>query len=118
MFDIKVKRWRLLKPADTDFEANRNGGLKMSDLLKSAQAGTVESSDILIILAPADRGSGIHIELISPTLQQYGSHIKKVIAQVLEDHGIEDADVHANDKGALDYTIKARVKTAITRANG
>lgn len=88
----------------------------MSSLLKSAQAGTVESSDILVILAPADRGNGINIELISPTLQQYGSHIKRVIAKTLENHGIKDAVVHANDKGALDYTIEARVKTALLRA--
>lgn len=84
--------------------------------LKPAQAGTVESSDILILLAPAEPGTGIQIELISPTMQQYGEHIKALISETLRYHGIEDATVHANDKGALDYTIQARVKTAIMRA--
>jgi citrate lyase subunit gamma (acyl carrier protein) len=88
----------------------------MSKLLKSAQAGTVESTDILIMLAPADPGTGIMIELISPTMQQYGEHIKKLIEKTLVSHGIQNALVHANEKGALDYTIEARVKTAVTRA--
>ena len=87
-------------------------------LLKPAQAGTVESSDILIMLAPAEAGTGIQVELTSPTMQQYGAHIKQLIIDTLATHGIEDAAVYANEKGALDYTIEARVKTAIKRASG
>lgn len=88
----------------------------MSKVLKTAQAGTVESTDILIVFSPADTGTGIQIELISPTMKQYGAHIKRLIASVIASYGIEDAIVHANDKGALDYTIEARVKTAVMRA--
>lgn len=90
----------------------------MSSLLAPAQAGTVESTDILIILAPAEPGFGIQVELVSPTMQQYGEHIRKLIVETLEEQGIKDAEVHANDKGALDYTIIARVKTAVKRACG
>ena len=90
----------------------------MNKLLKSSQAGTVESTDILITLTPAEQGTGIEIELISPTMQQYGEHIKAIISKTLKAHGIIDGKVHANEKGALDYTIEARVKTAITRAIG
>lgn len=85
-------------------------------LLRTAQAGTVESSDILIMLAPAGPGTGIQIELASPTLKQYGNQIRRVITATLELHGVTDAVVHANEKGALDCTIEARVKTAISRA--
>lgn len=88
----------------------------MSKSLKSAQAGTVESSDILIMLAPADAGTGINVELVSPTMQQYGAHIKNLITQTMIGHGISDVQIHANDRGALDCTIKARVITAIERA--
>ncbi|SFM15899.1 citrate lyase acyl carrier protein [Pelosinus propionicus] len=88
----------------------------MSKLLKAAQAGTVESSDILISLMPAEAATGIQVELVSPTLQQYGKHIKNLIIETLVFHGIEDVQVYANDKGALDCTIKARVKTALERA--
>ena len=87
-------------------------------LLKPAQAGTVESSDILVMLAPAEAGTGIQVELTSPTMQQYGAHIKQLIIDTLAAHGIKNAVVHANEKGALDCTIEARVKTAIKRASG
>ncbi|KYZ75296.1 citrate lyase ACP [Anaerosporomusa subterranea] len=90
----------------------------MYKLLTPAQAGTVESSDILIMLAPAEPGTGIQVRLISPTMQQYGEHIENLIVRTLESQGITDAEVHANEKGALDYTIEARVKTAIKRASG
>ena len=90
----------------------------MGKLIKPAQAGTIESTDILILLAPAQEGAGLQVELNSPTMQQYGEHIKNLIVQTLKDQSIEDAVVHANDKGALDCTIEARVKTAIKRACG
>ncbi|WP_134704596.1 citrate lyase acyl carrier protein [Ammoniphilus sp. YIM 78166] len=89
----------------------------MSRLQTTAQSGTLESSDIMILLAPGEAGTGIRVELISPVLQQYGEHIKRLIAQTIESHGIKDAIVHANDKGALDFTITARVKAAIMRAS-
>jgi len=88
----------------------------MSKLVKSAQAGTVESGDILVLLAPAGVGSGITVELVSPTMQQYGKQIKNLITETLSSRGINDVQVHANDKGALDCTIKARVITALERA--
>ncbi|MDF2874725.1 MAG: citD 2 [Sporomusa sp.] len=90
----------------------------MTRLLKPAQAGTLESSDILIMLAPAEAGAGIQVELHTPTRQQYGEHIRSLIVKIFEAQGIQDAIVHANEKGALDYTIEARVKTAIKRASG
>jgi citrate lyase subunit gamma (acyl carrier protein) len=88
----------------------------MSKLLKTAQAGTVESSDILIMLVPANAGTGIKVELVTPTMQQYGKQITNLITKTLIAHGIDDVQVHANDRGALDCTIKARVITALERA--
>lgn len=88
----------------------------MSKLLKSSQAGTIESSDILIMLAPADIGTGIKVELVSPTLQQYGKQMINLITETVIAYGIKDVQIHANDRGALDCTIKARVITAIERA--
>ena len=85
-------------------------------LNKAAQAGTIESADILIMIAPAEPGTGIQNELTSPTMQQYGTDIKALIFKTLKEQGIEDALVHANEKGALDWTIEARLKTAIARA--
>jgi citrate lyase subunit gamma (acyl carrier protein) len=90
----------------------------MAKLLKAAQAGTLESTDLIVMLAPNEEGGGLQVELTSPTLQQYGEHIKALIVKTLTELGIQDAIVHANEKGALDYTIEARVKTAAKRACG
>ena len=85
----------------------------MAKILKPAQAGTLESTDIMVMLAPALEGAGLQVELKSPTMQQYGEHIRNLIVKTLNDLGVQDAIVHANEKGALDYTIEARVKTAV-----
>ena len=88
----------------------------MATIQKAAQAGTLESSDMLVAIAPAPEGAGVTVKLVSPTLQQYGEHIKSLILKVIRDCGVTDADVDVNDKGAVDFVIEARVKTAILRA--
>ena len=90
----------------------------MSEGRRKAQAGTLESADILITVALTEPGAGLQIDLVSPTMKQYGAMIRQVIEKVLIANGIADAMVHANDKGALDYTIEARMQTAIDRAVG
>lgn len=83
---------------------------------KPAQAGTLESNDIMITVAPAPPGDGIIIELESIVLPQYGEDIRRVIADTLAAHGVADAVVKAVDRGALDCTIRARVAAALARA--
>jgi citrate lyase subunit gamma (acyl carrier protein) len=90
----------------------------MSQIIQSSQAGTVESNDILILLTPTQADKGIEIDLVSPVLKKYGRQIKNVIREVLQEQGIEAAHVSANDRGALDCTIRARMMTAIERATG
>ena len=79
-------------------------------------AGTLESSDITITLEP-NQGKGIEIQLKSTVENQFGNQIRKVITETLSELGVNDALVYANDKGALDCTIKARVTTAVCRAS-
>lgn len=88
----------------------------MTNLIRVGQAGTLESGDIMITVAPADKGSGIQIELSSPVIQQFGRQIKAAIQLVSTELNIADAVIQANDRGALDCTIKARVKAALCRA--
>lgn len=85
------------------------------EIKKKAIAGTVESSDALVIVEPND--SGIVIELESSVIVQYGQQIRQTIEEVLQKLGVEDALVKVNDQGALDCTIKSRVQTAVLRAN-
>ena len=87
----------------------------MSKLGRPGQAGTMESNDITITVAPND-ADGIDIELNSPVSKQYGSQIRTAIIDELNAQGVTTAKVVANDKGAIDCTIRARVRTAVARA--
>jgi len=88
----------------------------MKVIRKSAQSGTLESCDIMIMLSPAAEGEGISVSLDSPTKKQYSARIKEVIGEALAQAGVKDAKVYANDRGALDCTIAARMETVIRRA--
>lgn len=85
------------------------------EVMQSAIAGTLESSDIMVTISPQEK-SGIEIELTSPVEQQFGRQIKKVILNTARGMGLKNAKITAVDKGALDCTIKARTTSAICRA--
>lgn len=87
------------------------------EFLNSATAGTLESGDILVMLDKADK-KGIEVNLKSTVANQFGKRIKQVIVDTLTELGIDGVVVDATDKGALDCTIKARVKVAAYRACG
>ncbi len=79
-----------------------------------ASAGTLESSDIQIIIEPSD--NGVSVELESTVKAQFGEQIENVIRETLKELNVENAKVFANDKGAIDPVIKSRVETAIYRS--
>ena len=85
------------------------------DITKITKAGSLESNDILIILMP-NSNPAVEIQLESIVMEQFGEQIKKVIRETAEQLGIENAVIKAQDKGALDYTIVSRLKTAFLRA--
>ncbi|WP_102399128.1 citrate lyase acyl carrier protein [Haloimpatiens massiliensis] len=82
---------------------------------KVAKAGTLESNDVMITVMPNMAG-GIEVEIDSIVMKQFGEAIKETIMNTLKELGVEEVKIKAEDKGALDYTIKARVETAIKRA--
>ena len=84
-------------------------------ITKVAKAGTLESNDILIMVMPNDSGE-VELELESIVMQQFGDVIEQVILHKVQEMGVEGITIKAQDKGALDYTIGARVETAIKRA--
>jgi len=83
-----------------------------------ACAGTLESSDIFVEIAPAEAGSGIELDVTSVVYAQFGQEIERVIRQTLEDLGVADAQIRVSDRGAVDCTIRARVETAVCRGKG
>lgn len=84
--------------------------------LRTAQAGTLESNDIMITVAPRPEGSGPDIEISSIVMAQYGEAIRNVILATLDENGVVDVHIKAVDRGALDCTIQARVLTALARS--
>jgi citrate lyase subunit gamma (acyl carrier protein) len=81
------------------------------EINKPAKAGTMESNDIYVMILPNPKG-GIEINLQSIVMKQFGEEIEKVIIETLVELGVKSIIVNAQDKGALNYTIKARIETA------
>ena len=85
------------------------------EINRPSKAGTMESNDIYVMLMENPKG-GIEINLQSIVMKQFGDEIERVIQCTLKEFGVENVIVNAQDKGALNYTIKARIETAIKRA--
>lgn len=84
------------------------------EIKTTAVAGTLESSDIQIMISKGS--NGIEIDLESEVKKAYGDQIEKVITDTLKAYGLENVKVKATDKGALDCVIKARTLAAAQRA--
>lgn len=82
---------------------------------ENSVAGTLESSDIQIRISKNDLNQNI-IYLESPVKHLYGEKIKNIIINILNQYKIENANITAIDKGALDCTIAARVHIAINKS--
>ena len=86
------------------------------ELVKTAAAGTLESSDVMVTLGPGN--AGIEIELTSTVEKQFGKQIRKVVEETLSKANVKNVRIQLNDRGALDCTIRARVEAALYRAAG
>ncbi|ADG40363.1 citrate lyase gamma chain [Leuconostoc kimchii IMSNU 11154] len=84
------------------------------EIKKTAIAGTLESSDVQIMLTQGT--DGIVFDLVSDVAKQFDDAIKQTINQVLSEYGIQNVIVKVVDKGALDMVIKARTVAVVQRA--
>jgi len=82
-------------------------------ITKKVQAGTLQSSDLMVFLEPAET---LSVTIESTVLKQFGELIRAKVEEVLAKHGVEAGEVRIIDRGALDYAIEARLETAILRA--
>ena len=83
------------------------------EIVKTASAGTLESSDVFVEVAPGN--GGVEVELESVVQLQFGEAIEAVVREVLEENGVQSASVRVTDRGALECVIRARVETALLR---
>lgn len=85
------------------------------EIVKTAMAGSLESSDALVTVEPFDKG--IELKLDSVVIHQYGKQIRDVTLAVLNNLRVDNVKITIIDKGALDCTLKARIECAVYRAN-
>ena len=86
----------------------------MAEVKKKASAGTLESSDVYVEIEPS--AEGLVIDLQSVVQAQFGDAIAAAVREVLQENGVERANVKVMDRGALECVIRARVETAVLRS--
>ena len=83
------------------------------EIRNKAQAGTMQSSDMMVFVEPAD---GLIIEIDSTVLKQFEHLIRQRIEQQLQALDVTSGRIRVSDRGALDYAIDARIETAVRRS--
>lgn len=80
---------------------------------RKGQAGTMQSSDLMVTVEPADH---LTVDVQSTVKVQFEHLIRAKINQVLEKFNITSGHISISDRGALDYAIEARLEAALQRA--
>ena len=84
-------------------------------IVKKGQAGTMQSSDLMVTVEPADT---LTIEIQSTVKKQFEHLIRARLEQVSGKLGVASGKISVSDRGALDYAIEARLEAALNRAGG
>jgi len=84
-------------------------------MINSAYAGTLESSDVYIQINPIEEDT-VKIELQSSVSELYGDMIEELVRDTLKEMNITGVHINIQDKGALDFVIKARLQAVVYRA--
>ena len=80
--------------------------------MKIGVAGSLESNDAMITVKESD---ALKITIKSIVYDFFHLQIEEVIKSTLKEKNLDNVEVTCEDKGALDYTIRARLLTAISR---
>ena len=83
-------------------------------ILRKASAGTMQSSDLMVVVEPA---AALEIHIDSTVKKQFEQLIREQILRTLDQLQVRAGRIQVSDRGALDYAIAARIETAITRAS-
>ena len=86
------------------------------EIKNKAVAGTLESSDIYVQVEPNE--NGIDLVLESVVYNQFGEEIERTVREVLNDFNVKNITIRLKDRGAVECAIRARVETALKRAEG
>ena len=82
-------------------------------IVRTASAGTLESSDCLVTLSPAE---SIEIDYSGANKKLFQKRTDRIARDVLAEYSAGNARIHIQDQGALEVTLRARIETALERA--
>ena len=83
-------------------------------IVREALAGTMESSDLMVKIAPSE--GELEVIVHSEVIKQFGDRIRQVVNATLRAMDVHQGLIIIEDKGALDCVIRARLQSAILRA--
>lgn len=87
------------------------------NITRSAVAGTLESGDVMIRIAPLE-GQETDLQISSSVEKQFGEAIRATLCDILRRYDIRGVQLIVDDKGALDCVLRARLETLLARAAG
>ncbi len=76
------------------------------------EAGTTGKGDVKVTIEPSETRS---IEIKSKLVRIYGEAIRRTVEEMTKD---VNAKIIVEDKGALDWVIRARVESALRKFRG
>ena len=82
-------------------------------LVRTAQAGSLESSDCLVVVSPAE---GFKLDYKGQNSKIFKERTFNIAQETAERYSPRGADVRVQDQGALEVTLRARIETAFERA--
>lgn len=85
----------------------------VTEFVRKACAGTMESSDAYVEAEPCAQGTEIEIE--SVVKDQFGDAILAAAQDVVRQMNVQNVKIRIIDQGALDCVVRARVETALMR---
>jgi citrate lyase subunit beta/citryl-CoA lyase len=86
----------------------------MSELNETRVGRAEQKSDIFLTLRKTASG-GLNVQLKSSVQYLFGDQIRGAIERTLDGLGVKNAEIVAEDLGALEYVIEARVEAAVRR---
>ena len=86
-------------------------------IVKQAQAGSLESSDCLVTIIPKTEPD-YSIEIKSSVYKQFYKQIIQVAEEIIYNLSATNFQMIIEDRGALHFSLKARIETALLRAGG
>lgn len=87
------------------------------NIIQAAVAGTLESGDVMIRIAPLDT-QDVELQINSTVEKQFGDAIRTTILDVLARYDVRGVQLTIDDKGALDCILRARLETLLARSAG